>query len=295
MTLGELLAALPPTGLEELALPPRLLGAFRRKSITFCNGMTDETTPVYWFQSRSFTIDLRLPGGPDTSLTDRQGWVGDTHWDEATGQMAWTVTRSYQPRNQWPEPATLAFIGNAVLEFAPSGAYVEDWRQQSSRGPMVGLRLVSLVDDATGESHDMDGGLIVAGENIAFACSRLPDLDAALRVLPDLSPALADGIATVPQIESYEVSVALGGAKVSASTQPKRLLQPIVPGAFSIERDGAVTLTCEKDGRACHLRFALDLHVPDFAFAIQTPCTAEASRWLDGESGHLLRNAAIVR
>lgn len=296
MTLDELLATLPPAGLDDIAFPHRLLGAFRRKSITFCNGMTDETTPVYWFQSRSFTIDLRLPDGPETPLTDRQGWIGDTLWDKTTRQMSWDVGRSYQPRNQWPEPASLGFIGNAVLEFAPSGAYVEDWRQLSTRGPLLGLRLVSLVEDASGQSHAMDGGLIVAGDNVAFACSRLPAIDRALAEAPDLARALSDGIASASQIESYEVSLALGGDTVTASTLPRRLGQPILPvDAFAIDRDGAVTLPWQLDGRDCHLRFARDLHVPDFAFANQTSCTAEASRWLAQESGHLLRNAAMLR
>ncbi len=42
-----------------------MLGCFRRRCISFANGESDEQTIVYWFQSRNFTIDLRLqPSAP---------------------------------------------------------------------------------------------------------------------------------------------------------------------------------------------------------------------------------------
>jgi len=119
MTLAVLLAVLPPTGLADPAFPRHLLGAFRRKSITFCTGLTDEHSVVFWFQSGRFTIDLRLPDGAAMPATDRQGWIGETLWDRQAQQLSWTIARSYQPRNQWPEPVRLSFIGNSVLEVAP--------------------------------------------------------------------------------------------------------------------------------------------------------------------------------
>jgi len=295
MTLADLLTALPPTGLEGLAFPRQLLGAFRRKSITFCNGMTDETTVVYWFQSKSFTLDLRLPDGAATPLLDRQGWVGDTLWDDASRQLSWSISRSYQPRNQWPEPAALSFIGNSILEFAPSGAYVEDWRQQSVCGPLLGLRLVSLFDESTGQSHAMDGGLIVAGEHAAFAQSRLPAVDDALRGAQNLAEACADGLVTHREIESYEVSVASAGSAILHSTLPERIGSVIGQGDFAIAPDGSVILSKADGAKAYQLRFQVDCYVPDFAFDNATPCTAEASRWIAREDDHLMRNATIAR
>ena len=79
MKFAELLEQLPATHPGDLAFPRRLLGAFRRKSITFCDGTTDEQTVVYWFQSRSFTIDLRLPDFifdyQTTSTPEAQEWM----------------------------------------------------------------------------------------------------------------------------------------------------------------------------------------------------------------------------
>ncbi|KPF91504.1 hypothetical protein IP81_11390 [Novosphingobium sp. AAP83] len=295
MTLAELLTALAPVSLDGLAFPRRLLGAFRRKSITFANGLTDETTIVFWFQSKTFTIDLRLPDGAETALLDRQGWVGDTSWDAAAQQLSWTINRSYQPRNQWPEPATLNFIGNSVIEFAPSGAYVEDWRQQSTSGPLLGLRLLSLFDESTGQTHAMDGGLIIASNHAAYAQSRLPAVDAALNDSGDLAKALEDRRVTEQDIASYEVSVASNGDTVTHSTQPERVGQPILAGDFGIEPDGSVALAQTIDGSPCRLRFVVDLNIPDFVFDNSTPSTAEALVWAECEKAHLMRHAWIAR
>ncbi len=291
MTLADLLAALPTGNLNSLAFPQRLLGAFRRKSITFANGLTDETTVVYWFQSRTFTIDLRLPDGAATPVLDRQGWVGDTLWNGTAQQLSWAINRSYQPRNQWPEPATLSFIGNSVLEFAPSGAYVEDWRQQSTSGPLLGLRLLNLLNETTGQTHAMDGGLIIVGNYAAFAQSRLPAVDASLGDAADLAQALADGTVTEREIESYEVSIATGGNTISHSTQSARVGQTMFGSGFGIANDGCVILNRVIDGAPCQLRFAVDLHIPEFAFANSTPSTAEAQTWAEREKHHLMRHA----
>jgi hypothetical protein len=293
MTLAPLLASLAPTGLADLAFPRPLLGAFRRKSISFCTGVTDETTVVYWFQSRSFTIDLRLPDGPATPVALRQGWVGDTVWDADQALLSWEVARSYQPRNQWPEPARFHFIGNSVLEFAPSGAYVEDWRQLATSGPYLGLRLIEMTDAATGDRHAMDGGLVLAGEHTAFACSRHPRLDAALGGVESLEEALAQRIASEAEIESYEVSVAIGGDRVTASTQPHRLHQPIVTEAFTPERDGSLTLPRVIGGVHSLLRFVVDHYVPEFTFDTYSASTPEALAWIEGERAHLLRHASV--
>lgn len=294
MTLDQLLAVLPPRPLGDLVFPRHLLGAFRRKSITFCTGLTDETTPVYWFQSRSFTLDLRLPGLDQTAVSDRQGWVGDTLWDERHAELSWSIARSYQPRNQWPEPARLAFIGNSVLEFAPSGAYVEDWRQQSTQGPLLGLRLTAMREEATGARHAMDGGLIMAGAHIALARSRLPADDAALAETESLEQALANGCTSAAAIESYEVSVALGSEIVTHSTQPARRGKPIAPGPFTLLPDGTVTQECAIDGARWTRFYTVDVFEPDFAFATCTPAAPDALAWLEAERAHLARHARVA-
>ncbi len=134
MNLFETLSQLEPITAATGSVPTYLMGAFRRKSISFYNGLTDENTIVYWFQSKSFTIDLRLKSTTDTPITERQAWVGYTHWDAQNASLSWELSSNYQNHTQWPEPATLHTIGNCILEFSPSNAYVEDWRQQAKYG-----------------------------------------------------------------------------------------------------------------------------------------------------------------
>lgn len=294
MNLTTLLERLPRKGIEGLSFPRNLLGTFRRKSISFCTGVTDETTIVYWFQSKSFSIDLRLSEGLATPLMERQGWVGDTSWEEATSLLSWRIERSYQPRNQWPEPARLSFIGNCILEFAPSGAYVEDWRQKSTTGPLLGLRLVSMLNEATGQEYPVSGGLIIAGEHAAFVQSRLPEVDDAIQRAASLEDALATGIATEAQVESYEVSVALGSRAITYSTQPERGGEMIAPGDLSIRSDGKVAQERVIGGEQWVLFYEVDVFEPDFAFVNQTPSTSEALDWMEAEKRHLARHAVLV-
>jgi hypothetical protein len=294
MTPAALSAALPPHP-GTPSFPEHLLGAFRRRSITFCTGATDDTSVVYWFQSRSFTIDMRLPDAATTPLAMRQGWIGDTAWDAASGEMSWHTPTSYQPRNQWPEPARLVAIGNSVIEFAPSGAYVEDWRQQAVRGPLLGLRLIEAVDRGNGARLAMDGGLIVAGDHAAWALSRTPDAAAAVARSGDIGTALDTGDITAEQVESYEVSVATGDGTVRHSTIAARYGTSLLGGEMAIEQDGTIIWRDLPQAPALRLRFAIDLHHPDATFGNATICDRGAMTWIERESAHLMRHAATIR
>ncbi|MDE2403140.1 MAG: hypothetical protein KGM17_00300 [Sphingomonadales bacterium] len=268
MNLAELCAALPETRGKPPGLPGRLLGAFRRKSITFCTGVTDERTAVFWFQSHTFTIDLRLPDGAATAVAERQGWIGDTVWDRRKREMSWNVIRSCQARNQWPEPARFRFIGNSVLEFAPSGAYVEDWRRQAGDGPLLGLRLLEGGSRPSAPMHPMVGGLILAGGRMAWACGR---------------PA-----------GPFEVSVATDGRRIDHTTRPDRHGQPLPGGHFEIAGDGTVTLERSDGNGPARLRFAVDACLKRQPCTGETRTTRAAREWLDRERGHLARHAVVI-
>ena len=54
------LCSLHATTPSSHAVPAWSLGCFRRRSITFFNGDSDESTFVVWLQSRGLTADLRL-------------------------------------------------------------------------------------------------------------------------------------------------------------------------------------------------------------------------------------------
>lgn len=116
------------------SVPEWVLGAFSRRSISFADGLTDTDTRVFWLQSRGLTIDLRLPLPRDQpvltdhsdaicAMSDLEGWYAHTCWEN--NLLSWCNGASYQLHNRWPEPAQLRRVGNCMVEFAPSGAYVE--------------------------------------------------------------------------------------------------------------------------------------------------------------------------
>ncbi|MFW1807546.1 hypothetical protein [Acinetobacter ursingii] len=295
MNLYELLKKCPVTPIENMPLPRYLMGSFRRKNISFYNGLSDEKTIVYWFQSKSFSIDLRLSDPTQTPVSERQGWIGDTIWDDKNELLSWNIRESYQPRIQWPEPAKLFPIGNCILEFAPSGAYVEDWRQQSSSGLFCGLRLLQAEHVATQQKFAMDGGLIIAGEHVAYAQSRLPLIQKQLENLSDLNDAIENKKIRASFVESYQVSIALNGPTIQFSTQSHLVNKVLQLDNFEIDSVGNITQITEIEGEYYRLYFSLDIYHPDFQFDRQTATTACAQQWLQKESTHLLKNATIIK
>ena len=292
MNLIELSAELTPTDLSTLQLPSALLGAFRRKSISFFNGETDEKTIVYWFQSTSFTIDLRLKDVTQTPILQRQGWLGQTLWDEADQLLSWQVEAhaNYQNHIQWPEPAKLHYIGNCILEFSPSNAYVEDWRQQASQGKYLGLRLEKAIHLESNTPIQMDAGLIICGDSVAYAQPRLPQNQQAIASYENLAKAHAAGIA-LEQINQFEVSVGSLSSGVQYSTQNHRLQQPFQLDGFERISEHQLRQIKDIDGERYALYFTVDMYQPHYQFQTQTATTTASQTWLTQEAEHLLHHA----
>ncbi|ENX42823.1 hypothetical protein [Acinetobacter sp. NIPH 2100] len=286
MNLFDVLIQLKPTPMDtHFPLPRYLLGCFRRKSISFFNGMTDEKTIVYWFQSKSFSIDLRLIDANQTPVYERQGWIGDTLWDSDRELLSWQVHQNYQNHIQWPEPAKLYPIGNSILEFSPSNAYVEDWRQQAQQGLLLGLRLFQMQHVATQQMIPMDGGLMISDQHMAFAQSRLPQRQNQLKNGPIDHPENDPKV-----IENYEVSVALNGSSISFSTISSRLQQSISLDDFEIEDANTLTQLKLIEGERYRLYFHLDMYQTDFVFNTTTATSTDTQQWLAAEQKHLLKN-----
>ncbi len=210
MTLDEIAEAAPFPGAAKV--PPWTLGCFHRRSITYASGEEDTETRVVWIQSGDLTGDIRIPAGrPDLSgrrnladcsreqlaaLAEAEGGVADTRFRR--GRMSWDNWVSFQPYNKWPEPGDLRRVGGCLMEFAPSGAYVEDWRfQPGSEGLRVGLRLVSETGE-DGVARPRDGGLVVAGEHVIQVLGRRRALHTSepaaqqIRAATDLAAVVAD-------------------------------------------------------------------------------------------------------
>lgn len=238
MNLFEVIKTLKPTIPQPEIIPDFLYGAFRRKSISFYNGLTDENTIVYWFQSRSFTIDLRLKSQMGTAVQERQGWIGNTLWDSASQLLSWEVKdyANYQNHVQWPEPARLHAIGNCILEFSPSNVYVEDWRQQVQHGLFLGLRLQSALDVQSGQTLEMDGGLIICADHIAYALTRLPEVQSAVAQM-DLK---AVDPTVFALLESFEVSIGTDGQAKTYSNRTSEIGKAFNLENFEVLNEGSL-------------------------------------------------------
>ena len=292
MNLWELIRTLSPTTTQPEVMPSFLYGAFRRKSISFFNGLTDQSTIVYWFQSRSFTIDLRLKSQNDTPVTERQGWIGNTIWNDATQLLSWEVEdyANYQNHVQWPEPAKLHALGNCILEFSPSNVYVEDWRQQVKKGLFLGLRLESAVDVQSGAKLEMDGGLIICADHIAYALTRLPEVQSAVAQmnLKAVDPTV------FALLESFEVSIGTDGQAKTYSTRSSETGKAFNLENFEVLNESSLVQHVILDDRQIDLIFELDIYQPDYQFQYATPTTTQAESWLKSEQDHLMQHAARV-
>lgn len=301
MHLHELVAHYPQKPAQ--GVPDWMLGFFKRRAISFADGLTDVQTHVCWFQSRNFTIDLRLPQTDRQvpakplsacsaeelqALANYEGWEALCSWENEV--LSWHTDTSFQVHNRWPEPGVLKRIGNCMIEFAPSGAYVEDWRLQSSTpGALIGLRLLDEKDLESGVVHHRGGGLIVCGEHAAMVLGRAYPLESGTP-LRDQVTHRVDDPQWLNRAFNFETSVAEGtlleGFKVTRSTLAGRIGQPLLSlDGFERMADGKhLTQTLLVDGRTRERRFVIDTLEPHLRYDQATGFTPEAAQWYARES-----------
>ncbi|HDZ56953.1 MAG TPA: hypothetical protein ENI17_06905 [Pseudomonas xinjiangensis] len=306
MTLEEVLERYPQRSVG--GVPDWMLGFFKRRSISFANGETDSQTHVCWFQSRHFTIDLRLPLDSEQTpardwaqysgvelqvLANYEGWEASSEWDGHS--LSWHADTSLQLHNRWPEPALLQRIGNCMIEFAPSGAYVEDWRlQPSAPGPLIGLRLLEERDLSSGVVRHRGGGLIVCGEHAALVLGR-GGVEAAGQSLCDEAAKAVGDAQRLAALFGFETSVAHGslhnGFEAALSTRPGRNGQMLFPldGFECLVDQQLLIQRLAIDGAPCERRFSIDTLESQISFDQQTGFTAEAANWYSKESQTLTR------
>ena len=294
------------------SVPDWMLGYFKRYAISFADGTTDLQTNVCWLQSRNFTIDLRLPIASQQvtakkledysadellTLANYEGWEALCDWQDET--LSWRETdSSLQLHNRWTEPGVLKRFGNCMIEFAPSGAYVEDWRlQPSAPGPLVGLRLIEERNLATGAITHKGGGLIICGNYAALVLGRSQSISPkqtynALRTLAVAAQGQPDKLAA---LFNFETSVAQGsiteGYRISLSTKAERL------GEYLCALDGFELFADQQfvrqkfisHGISYERIFAIDTLEQYVKFDQATGFTPEAQDWYKRESQTLTR------
>jgi hypothetical protein len=148
-------------------VPDLMLGCWKRAWIEFADGTRDDTSMVLWLQTESSMVDVRIAGdrpsfvnrsslaectiddlyvlaGADASsgFTECGAVVVDP--DGLRSATASWHTRghgvNFQPVSAFPEPGLMTWNDDAtvMVERAPSGAYVEEWRLvPGSRDPLT--------------------------------------------------------------------------------------------------------------------------------------------------------------
>jgi len=170
------------------SVPDRMLGCWQRRYIRFANGGEDTSTRVIWLQTASGMADMRIAATrPDLrrrtsldecnneellALADQDCSCGITRldgsatpWPTATWENA-DFGYALQPVSLYPEPGWFDWRedGHCMMEWAPSGAYEEDWRLlPGSRGDA--LHLVHRGLAAT-------ENLFIAGNHLVYARNR---------------------------------------------------------------------------------------------------------------------------
>jgi hypothetical protein len=305
------LCSLHSTSPSSGRVPGWTLGCFKRRSITFFNGESDVSTLVIWMQSRGLTCDLRLaadrprpssraelaelPLAELERLARVEGGVSPTRFEpdavsgvELSGTMHWPDWTAFQLHAKWPEPGNLRRVGDCLIEYAPSGAYVEDWRLQSSEaGPLVGLSLLDERDQKTGDLLHRGGGLVIAGEHALLVRGRAAALPPAthLRELIERAagePRLRDAVFGFDA--SYARRDAEGRYVVTASTLPWREGQLLMSLDGFGSKDGVIVQKTREEGRAIERRFQIDTLEPSYEDWVATPATSAAAAWLAGEA-----------
>jgi hypothetical protein len=297
MTLEELAHAEPVV--RDPDVPEWTLGCFHRRSITYATGQEDATTRVIWTQSCGLTGDLRLPlVRPDVAargalsecspaelveLAKGEGGVAETAW--SGGLMSWSSWAAFQPYDKWPEPGELRRIGPALIEFAPSGIYVEDWRlQPGSAGLRIGLRLVSEAEPG-GAHAPRDGGLVIAGSHAVFALARRRPLTEGVPAWRQLAadPTLAETVFDAKAC--YARHEPDGGWRIALSIDPFAEGRGLDLGAFETAEPGRLRQTLA-DGT--ERLWKVDVLMADDALSPATPAAPGGADWLAAEGETLL-------
>lgn len=304
--------AVASRGAEREGVPAWACGCFRRRSITFFDGAEDVQTEVIWLQSRGLTADFRrspprvgvasraalaaLPLAELLALARVEGGLARTRWD---GQlMHWLDWNGFQTHAKWPEPGRLARVGNSLVEFAPSGAYVEDWRfQPSGAGPWIGLSLLDERDADTGEVYHRGGGLIVCGRHAAFVRGRPVPLPEGR--LEDWVRAHGGDAAALDRVFACDASYGTTASErddftVSASTLPWREGEPLLSlTGFSKHPDDPELLLQRvvENARSIERRFRIDTLERAPCGGLATDASPAARQWLLDEGDALLATA----
>lgn len=285
-------------------IPEWMIGCFKRKSISFANGKTDEKTHVFWLQGRNLTIDLRLPLEADQvkkswqecnaselyRLANYEGWSANSQWSH--NQLSWSGGTAFQLHNRWPEPGILSRTGDCMIEFSPSNAYVEDWRIKSCKpGPLISLELIEEKNLTTETCRHRGGALIINGTWAGLVLGRKEDIEnpSDHKQLRDLISSHINNSTLIKQAFNFETSVAEGsidkGFNIKHSNHHALIGDEIFPlEGFEFDNNhNEIFQLFNENGDSILRRFSIDTIEPLFNYSGSTEWTPNSQQWFEKE------------
>eukprot|EP01031_Cornospumella_fuschlensis_P031702 gene31702-38313_t len=103
-------------------------GVWRRKYILRSSGVRDESTAVWWFQSSSFHIDLRVPFG-EHEIHRRTGFAGRTVLSDGN-RCEWRPEIAFPFIEDSVDAGFMRFADDdpdVLFEYGVDGSYEEEW------------------------------------------------------------------------------------------------------------------------------------------------------------------------
>jgi hypothetical protein len=139
-----------PAFAHSSAVPERYQGVWRREWIVRSDGRRDDTSAVYWLQSRRFHVDLRVPAFTNP-LGVFDGFAGVTTVTNNICQ--WNSELQMSP-SATPDVGVMSFVSDDELyEDAIDGTYRERWsRVTPGDTDVLGFRC-QLVGVSSREAH----------------------------------------------------------------------------------------------------------------------------------------------
>ncbi|MFN4140482.1 hypothetical protein [Aestuariivirga sp.] len=243
----------PPTA------PGWLAGLWRRSSIVLADGTVDDTTLVYWGQTETLFVDLRIPADrPDAqgrrsfedfsdeellSLAEQKGFAGHVVVD---GSMCtWVRYIDFRPDNGRSDQGRLRIDGDTLFEEGdPSSVLGEGYRETYHRQCRAQQRSVALYRPAGQGARENAAVLIVIDDRFLYARARPRPLPQA-ESLRDLIAAAGNDRELIHGYLDCEVSYGLvsEGWKVANSTIPFREGQRLTERRFSLAPESHVLAT----------------------------------------------------
>jgi hypothetical protein len=244
-----------------------LIGLWHRKRIEFSDGRVDETTQVFWGQTRSIYIDVRIPpnaaalpprtsleaysAGERLTLAEQKGFAGRIRLEGK--RCEWIRELDYQPATGRPDIADIEIDGDFLYETGdPSSSLGSSYReifQRISRGNSVCVAAQLIQSEGANiKTFSSQGSLLVLLDDwFLFAEPRL-------RPLPP-APSLAYLIAGAPDqlacsyldCEYSFGRISDNGSpwKIQLSTLPSRTGQRLLPAANAARRGEGHDLSVE--------------------------------------------------